>query len=202
MFGKAFRDSAQSSGLQTFGQTIFLTVKRRAWSFGGPGLILILLQAMAFPMGGVLALGEEPDQQRLEYFEKHVRPLLVDHCFECHDKKNGPDNGSLVLETVEGIVAGGSRGRLFDPADPEGSLLLQAVQFEEDDLQMPPSGKMSEEQIKVIRKWLEDGAILPKPSKDRRPYLKMRRASAWPLDTGLQRLDFELPRGFENWPER
>lgn len=183
MFGKAFRNSALSGGFSGSDQETVFTGTPGVWSFGRRWLILLLV--MGYPLQGSSALGEEPDKQRLEYFQKQVRPLLVDYCFECHDKKNGPDNGGLVLETVEGMVAGGSRGRLFDPADPDGSLLLQAVQFEEDDLQMPPSGKMSEKQIQVIRKWLEDGAILPKPLKDR-PLLPMMR--------GVTAMKFTLQR--------
>ena len=127
-------------------------------------LLLILTTSCTFLQGSVVH-ADEPDKGQVEYFEKHVRPLFSDQCCECHDKENGPDNGGLVLDSVAGIIAGGSRGRLFDTTDPEGSLLIQAITFAEDDLQMPPAGKMSEKDINIILKWLRDGAIMPKPDK-------------------------------------
>ncbi|MCA9037045.1 MAG: hypothetical protein KDA91_18040, partial [Planctomycetaceae bacterium] len=124
-------------------------------------LVLTLLLTMTFRIDGRLVAAEDSSKQA-EFFEKKVRPLLAKRCYECHDEVTGHDNGGLVLETIEGIVTGGSRGPVIDSSDPESSLLLQAVTFDEDDLQMPPSGKMPAAEIEIITKWLKDGAILPK----------------------------------------
>ncbi len=91
----------------------------------------------------------------------HVRPLLAKHCYECHSRKDGPDNGELVLESIAGIAKGGSRGSLFHSDDPAASLLLKSVRYEDPELQMPPAGKLPAEDIAVLEAWIQAGAPLP-----------------------------------------
>ncbi|MCA9106231.1 MAG: hypothetical protein KDA83_12425, partial [Planctomycetales bacterium] len=70
-----------------------------------------------------------------EHFERHVRPLLIERCFECHA---GPESqGGLQLDSLEGIRKGGDSGPALDRAAPDNSLLLRAVRHE-DGLEMPP----------------------------------------------------------------
>jgi mono/diheme cytochrome c family protein len=101
------------------------------------------------------------DPASLEFFESQVRPLFAKRCFECHSKEKGPENGGLILETVEGIAAGGSRGPLFSKDDAAGSLLLQSVNYTDVDLQMPPEGKLPSAELAILNRWIRDGAPLP-----------------------------------------
>ena len=103
----------------------------------------------------------QADPAKLEYFETAVRPLLVKRCYECHSTEKGPDNGSLILDTAEGIVAGGSRGKIISSEDSAMSLLLHTVRYSDVDLQMPPEGKLPDDEIAVLERWLTDGAVLP-----------------------------------------
>ena len=103
----------------------------------------------------------QADPAKLEYFETVVRPLLAKRCYECHSTAKGPDNGSLILDTAEGIAAGGSRGMITSMNEPAKSLLLHTVRYTDAELQMPPEGKLPDEEIAVFERWINDGAALP-----------------------------------------
>ena len=78
----------------------------------------------------------------LAYFERHVRPLLHEHCYECHSARDDAREGELTLDSREGILRGGSRGPLLVPGRPDASLLMQVLQYRHADVQMPPAGKL------------------------------------------------------------
>ena len=59
---------------------------------------------------------ETPNSADGEFFEKEVRPLLVEHCFKCHG--NGKAKGGLSLSSREGILKGGDSGPAVIPNDP------------------------------------------------------------------------------------
>ena len=61
------------------------------------------------------------------FFESYVRPLLAKRCYECHSSKTGEENGVLVMETAEGIAAGGSRGSMFSKETPSDGLLFRVL---------------------------------------------------------------------------
>src|SRR5690349_8895810 len=85
------------------------------------------------------------------FFEKDVRPLLADHCFKCHGAES-KIRGNLNLMSRAGLTKGGDLGPAFDEKEPAKSLLLKAVEYKDDDLQMPPKGKLKDEQIATLRK--------------------------------------------------
>ncbi len=99
--------------------------------------------------------------EHVEFFESQVRPLLAKRCYECHSSAKGSENGGLVLETVEGIAVGGTRGSMFAKDDPSASLLLQTIRYADVDLQMPPEGKLPDNEIAILEQWVRDGAALP-----------------------------------------
>ena len=77
-----------------------------------------------------------------DFFEKQIRPLLVEHCFECHgDKKQ---EGGLRLISRRGAITGGDNGPAVAAGNPKESLLIHAVGYQED-LKMPPDGKLADE---------------------------------------------------------
>lgn len=95
----------------------------------------------------------------LEFFEKRVRPLLVKSCYECHSADD-PDGG-LNLQSAAGVLAGGDSGSAVVAGKPEQSLLIEAVRYHNRDLQMPPDGRLSDDAIEVLQKWVRLG--LPDP---------------------------------------
>ncbi len=93
----------------------------------------------------------------LKFFESRVRPLLVQHCFECHGEEK--QKGQLRLDSREAALAGGESGAAMIPTNPSESLLLQSVRYES--YEMPPSGKLAESDIAVLEEWIRRGAPWP-----------------------------------------
>ena len=97
----------------------------------------------------------------IEYFETHVRPLLIARCGKCHTAGKAAEAGELVLDSTAGIARGGSRGTLFNSSKPRDSLILRAVSYADAELQMPPEGKLAAGEIATLVKWLDLGMPLP-----------------------------------------
>ena len=91
------------------------------------------------------------------HFEAKIRPLLIEHCYECHsaDKKH---KGNLLLDTQAGMLKGGDTGPALVAGDAAKSLLLKAVKWEDPNLQMPPKTKLSDAQIADLEAWIQSGA--------------------------------------------
>lgn len=100
-----------------------------------------------------------PDAASLTFFEKEVRPLLVEACQDCH----GPQKkkGGLRLDNLPYILQGGESGPAIVPHKPEASLLMKLVNFEDPDMEMPPDGKLSAKKIEILRQWIAMGAPWP-----------------------------------------
>jgi hypothetical protein len=90
-----------------------------------------------------------------EFFERSVRPLLAEHCWQCHGAQKQWNN--LRLDSAEALRAGGESGPVVVPGNPAESLLLGAVE-PGGDPQMPPDKPLTGEQVAVLRTWIEMGA--------------------------------------------
>ncbi|MFM8187130.1 MAG: PSD1 and planctomycete cytochrome C domain-containing protein [Pirellula sp.] len=97
-------------------------------------------------------------QEDNDWFEAKVRPLLVDHCYECHSGTKS--KGGLLLDSKQGWSKGSDSGPVVVPGDPESSSLIQAVRYQ--GLQMPPSGKLEDRDIQVLVEWVTRGAHDPR----------------------------------------
>lgn len=95
-----------------------------------------------------------------EFFEKSVRPILVQHCQSCHQEDEV--NGGLRLDSRAAWMAGGESGPAIVPGDPDASRLMAAVGYDDQDLQMPPRNKLADHQIATLRKWILKGAPDPR----------------------------------------
>jgi hypothetical protein len=103
---------------------------------------------------------ESADPAQLKFFEERIRPVLVEHCYSCHSADAKSIKGGLVLDSREGILAGGDSGPALVPKKAADSLLLQAMKHES--LEMPPERKLPENVIADFSKWIEDGAADPR----------------------------------------
>ncbi|WP_197355305.1 PSD1 and planctomycete cytochrome C domain-containing protein [Aureliella helgolandensis] len=101
------------------------------------------------------------DAEDTSLFTDRVQPLLEAHCLECHSHAYDEAEGLLMLDSLAAMTAGGSRGPSLVAGKPEASLLFQALTYADTDLQMPPSEKLSEEDIEVFRSWIATGAKVP-----------------------------------------
>jgi hypothetical protein len=93
-----------------------------------------------------------------EFFEKSIRPLFVEHCYECHSSQSKKLKGGLKLDTHEDLLKGGDSGAAIVPGDAEASLLIKAVRWSDSDLEMPPKNKLKPDQIATLEKWVKMGA--------------------------------------------
>ena len=73
-------------------------------------LIALCLLAVAIPQIEA-APPESPSSEQLRYFETHVRPLLIEKCFKCHNDQK--QSGQLRVDSREGLLLGVSRDRLW-----------------------------------------------------------------------------------------
>jgi hypothetical protein len=115
------------------------------------GLRILILMVLCVAAGA-----EEP----VEYFEKQVRPLLAEHCYACHSNRTKTPFAGLRLDSRAGMMKGGDAGPVIVPGDAEQSRLLRAVRGQLPQ-PMPPAGKLRDEQIAALARWVEIGAPWP-----------------------------------------
>lgn len=105
------------------------------------------------------------DPARIAHFESKIRPVLVEHCHECHSIESGKAKGGLRLDDREAVLRGGDSGPALVPGKPEESLLLAAIRHTDPDLEMPPrKGRLSDAVLKDFARWIADGAADPRES--------------------------------------
>jgi hypothetical protein len=116
------------------------------------------------------AVAEELPVTGVEFFEKKIRPVLVETCYKCHSAGAEKLQGKLLLDNREAARKGGETGPAIVPGDPEASLLLKALRYE--DFEMPPSGKLPAEVIADFEKWIKEGAVDPREGSGAPPPVK------------------------------
>ena len=102
------------------------------------------------------------DDAGTEFFEAKVRPVLVQHCYECHAADAKKLGGGLSLDSRQGVQTGGDSGPAIVPGKPAESLLIQAVRYTNDAVQMPPKGKLPAAVIADLEEWVQRGAVDPR----------------------------------------
>ncbi|MEZ6110310.1 MAG: DUF1549 domain-containing protein [Pirellulaceae bacterium] len=136
----------------------------------------------------------------LAYFESKVRPLLAHRCYECHSEGKGKSKGNLTLDSRDGWQRGGDTGPAIVAGRPDESLLIRAVEHSEPGYEMPPSGKLPESELQVLREWVRRGA--PDP---RMAAAAVSRPQEMDIESGRQFWSFQpivdLPTPLVNDPE-
>jgi len=108
---------------------------------------------------------DELDPASIEFFEAKVRPVLVNHCYQCHSDEAamaGKLKGGLLLDTRAGVEKGGDSGPVIKPGKPNESSLVTSVRYTDENLQMPPKERLSDEQVAILEKWVAMGAPDPR----------------------------------------
>ena len=95
------------------------------------------------------------------FFENKIRPILADACYGCHSEARNKSKGGLHLDSREAMLHGGDTGPSLVPGDPDQSLLITAIRYQDEDLQMPPDDPLSPEQIRHFETWIQNGAVFP-----------------------------------------
>jgi Protein of unknown function (DUF1553)/Protein of unknown function (DUF1549)/Planctomycete cytochrome C len=129
-----------------------------------------------------------------DFFETNIRPLLVEHCFQCHSDAAGKSKGGLKLDSQAHLLAGGDSGPAVIPGKPNESIVFKAAKRNDAAVSaMPPEKPLSDAQVQDLQKWIADGAVYPggeKPKLDptkhwafqpvKRPPVPVVHAKDWP----------------------
>lgn len=123
------------------------------------------------------ANGRPSNPDNIEFFEKHIRPVLVAQCYECHNSSDESES-SLALDHRKGLQVEGDYGPIIDRKNPNNSLLLKVIRHEIDDLKMPQAGaKLSPEAIANFESWVKMGA--PDPRDNPPAAEQIKKATSW-----------------------
>ena len=123
--------------------------------------LILSLCAASF---AVAADDVQPTKEGLEFFEKNVRPILSDRCYECHSANKNSSKGGLILDSHDGAYKGGDEGPAVVPGNLEKSLLIKAVRYTDPEFSMPPKktgGKLPDDKIAILEEWVKMGAPMP-----------------------------------------
>lgn len=125
------------------------------------GLNRVLCSLAALIVVGLPATAELSEQQR-QFFEERIRPVLVEHCYPCHNSINQADSG-LALDHRAGLLRGGDGGQIIVPGKPSESRLLAILRHEISGLEMPEGGgRLSDSVIADFDHWISTGAADPR----------------------------------------
>jgi hypothetical protein len=128
--------------------------------------LIALIQTGLFV--GVTSCGEtaqkpaESTKEGIAFFERYIRPVLAERCYECHSTGARKIKGKLLLDSQAGIAKGGASGPVLVPGDAEKSRLIQAIRWTDSDLAMPPKGRLSPLEIERFEQWVKMGAPDPR----------------------------------------
>lgn len=125
-------------------------------------ILLVLGSACEVLLASPLVADEE-NRAGIDFFEKKIRPVLIEHCYQCHSQaaqQAGKLKAGLLLDSRAGLRKGGESGPVLDTAKPADSLLLKAVRHE-GDLKMPPDGKLADREVAALAEWIQGGAAWP-----------------------------------------
>ena len=124
-----------------------------------------------------LLADDVPSDEAIAFFEEHIRPVLVDKCYKCHNSAES-DEAGLAVDYREGIRGETELGQVVIPHDPDNSVLLKVIRHEVDGLEMPEdAGKLDETTIEKFRQWIQMGA--PDPRDAPPTNAELQQATSW-----------------------
>jgi hypothetical protein len=104
----------------------------------------------------LFAAGPDDD----DFFESRIRPVLIEKCYKCHGSEKA--SSEFRVDSRNALLEGGEVGVAIVPGKPGESLLLDAIDPSNEDLQMPPDDPLPANVIADFRKWIQNGAAWPK----------------------------------------
>ena len=122
--------------------------------------LMAVCAAVSMPQRSGLA---SPSPEGIAFFESKIRPVLAQHCYQCHSAEAlhaGKLKANLLVDSREGMAKGGESGAAVVPGKKEDSLLLAALKY--DGFEMPPAGKLPDDVIADFEKWIDMGAPDPR----------------------------------------
>jgi len=129
---------------------------------------IVLLTALQLATNGLsqCAAEDENEATRAVDYEREIKPLLFQKCAACHGALK--QNSGLRLDAGELIRKGGDSGPTVVPGESTASSLIERVTAQDHSVRMPPEGqgeKLSESQIDLLKRWIDQGAVSPADEK-------------------------------------
>jgi len=121
------------------------------------GLVLFAACAPAFA-----ATSSSPTADELAFFEKRIRPVLVARCYECHSVESGKAKGGLRVDSRDALRSGGETRPAIVPGEVDKSLLIEAIRYGNQDMKMPPKGRLPESAVADFETWIRMNAPDPR----------------------------------------
>jgi hypothetical protein len=125
-------------------------------------LFLSLLPAILLEMAVTVCSADSFSAEQIEFFESKVRPVLVEHCVDCHGAKK--QNNDLRLDSRTAILKGSGYGPVVTPGNPDASKLIIAVAHAKpaEVMPMPKGGsKLGDAEIANLKEWVRQGLPWP-----------------------------------------
>ncbi len=117
----------------------------------------VLLAALALSGAGL----HGADAGGVDFFEKKIRPLLIERCYECHSEGKKIKAG-LRLDHADGWLSGGDSGPAVVPGNVEGSPMIKAIRYTGLEFEsMPPKSQLTREEVALLEEWVKRGAPAP-----------------------------------------
>ncbi|TWT56876.1 Planctomycete cytochrome C [Thalassoglobus neptunius] len=105
---------------------------------------------------------QEFPSDQLEFFETRIRPVLVEHCYGCHNSQDTAE-GDLILDHRSRFLQGGQSGTTLNLEAPRESLLLRVMRHEIEGFEMPlGENALDPSVIADFEKWIAMGAPDPR----------------------------------------
>src|SRR5260370_41960871 len=115
-------------------------------------LVCRAIPLLAAPLGA-----QDSNSESLSLFETKIRPVLAARCYVCHSAKAAKVQGGLLLASQAGVKRGGSSGAAVVPGDPDKSLLVHALRYQDKNLQMPAGKPLPVEVAADVDNWIRSG---------------------------------------------
>jgi hypothetical protein len=141
----------------------------------GVGIVLLVL-------GGAVGLGAD-NRPATVVFNRDIRPILSDNCFQCHGPDKATRKAKLRVDQEASVF---KERKVIVPGNPGKSEVYQRLIAKDDKERMPPvsSGhKLTARQIELVRQWIEHGAKWQKHWSliaPQRPELPAAKQKSWP----------------------
>ena len=119
-----------------------------------------VLAIIALGTTSQLSAQQKLSPEQTKYFETHIRPALVQYCYDCHSVETGKTRGGLLLDTKDAMIRGGDNGNVLAGNTYKDSLFWDAINWL--DYEMPPKDKMPQAVIDKFEAWLKMGAPDPR----------------------------------------
>jgi hypothetical protein len=129
-------------------------------------IILMLSGLDAFALGDDPVSREKSEDAAIAFFEKRIRPVLVEQCYSCHAEAEKTIEGGLRLDNAFRLRKGGNSGPALIAGDPAHSLIMLAISHKDEKLRMPPDNRLDDDIIRDFEQWIAMGAADPRTGAD------------------------------------